>query len=108
MAACFRQRFEPAVVLLFGERQVDVIRRLAVTAPAVGNVHVDRIGLDDWRCGVVETQEVAADAPFYGLGQCVTGQRTRGEDDDALGNVRQFTPVNGNERVCLDLLGHLG
>ena len=64
------------LVLLAGERAVDIIRRaLAVAGSLVGGIHIDALSRDNRRGGIVKVQEIAADLGVDGVKQRIRGQR---------------------------------
>ena len=70
------QRVPEHLVLLAGERAVDVIRRaLAVAGRLVGRIHIDALSRDNRRGGIVKVQEIAADLGVDGVKQRIRGQR---------------------------------
>ena len=70
------QRVPKRLVLLAGERAVDVIRRaLAVAGSFVCGIHVDALSRDDRRGGIVKVQEITADLGVDGVKQRIRGQR---------------------------------
>ena len=55
------QRVNKAVILFFGKRAVDVVRRaFAVTRRHVDLAHVDGIGFNDGADGIVKEKMIAA------------------------------------------------
>ena len=79
MHRCFLgggQRIPEGLVLLAGERAVDIIRgALAVAGSLVGGIHVDALSRDDRRGGIVKVQEITADLGVDGVKQRIRGQR---------------------------------
>ncbi len=101
-----RERLEEVVVRLLREGQVEVIGRLAVASLAVRHVHVDGVAVDDGCGGVVEAEELHADARSNALGEHVAGERAGGEHHHAVGNVGHLLGVDGDERVLSQCAGH--
>ena len=70
------QRVPECLVLLAGERAVDVIcGALAVAGRLVGRIHIDALRGDDRRGGIIKVQEIAADLGVDGVKQRIRGQR---------------------------------
>ena len=100
------QRVPECLVLLAGERAVDIIRRaLAVAGSLVGGIHIDALSRDNRRGGIVKVQEIAAHLGVDGLEQRIRGQRAGSDDHSALRNLGHFTVDHLDIRVVLDLLG---
>ena len=92
------QRINEGTVLLAVERAVDVIvgavERPAVARRAEGDSHVNGIRFHDRADAVVEEEALRAREPSDLGGECVAGERSAGDDGDAvIGNdVRFFAP----------------
>src|SRR5690606_34879475 len=79
----FGEGLVEAVVLLLGEGQVQVVRRLVVAPGAEGHRHVDAIERDHGSGRVVEAEELLAYEVAYGLGEAVAGERARRQHGDS-------------------------
>ncbi len=96
--------------LLPGHRAVQVVGRFAL-APArleVGDVEVDRFGVDDGRDGVVEAQPLATHRRDVG-GELIGGERAGGDDgeDVVVGQRGHDLVAQGDALVPGDGLLHL-
>ena len=90
-------------VLNFGHRAVDVIvAALAVARGHECDAHIDRIGGDDRRDRVVEIQVARADQIVQRFAERGTGQRTGGENCQAVGYLACFGARNLDHRMIFE------
>ena len=101
------QRVPECVVLVFGERAVDVVRRaLAVARGDIGGVHVNALRGHDGRGRVVKVQEVAAHLAVDRVEQRVRGQRAGRDDHLPFRDLGHLAVDHLDVRMGLDFLGH--
>ena len=108
------QRIEEGVVLRLVHRAVDVVGAVAAGPDLVvarlepGDVHVDRVEIDDRCDGVEEGERVGAGQSADRLGKAWRGEGAGGDDDIVPFGRRQavdLAAVDGDERVILERLG---